>query len=179
MNGADDDVGGGHGKTDVVDAAYRAHFSEILLFICSRVQCDLTSQDLAQDVFVKFSRAAGRDHIVNPRAFLYRTAKNVIIDHYRSEKARPQDMVDVFDMKDDLSQDAPSVEQRFIFKQTLASLLGQVRAMPSLRRSIITLYFLREERQADIARTLNICQSTVEKNIHRAREQIHATIGPL
>ena len=168
MNGADEEIDGGHGKTDVVDTAYRAHFSEILLFICSRVQCDLTSQDLAQDVFVKFSRAAGRDHIVNPRAFLY-----------RSEKARPQDVVDVFDMKDDLSQDAPSVEQRFIFKQTLASLLGQVRAMPSLRRSIITLYFLREERQADIARTLNICQSTVEKNIHRAREQIHATIGPL
>jgi RNA polymerase sigma factor (sigma-70 family) len=66
-------------------------FSQRLLnFIRSRVGRTEDAEDILQDVFYQFSRV---NNIINPieniSAWLYRAARNRIIDHHRKKKDEP------------------------------------------------------------------------------------------
>lgn len=68
------------------DKLYRDYCSEL----CSRLRRSFGTgppdpEDAAQAAFAKFAALEDRDRIRNPRAFLLTTARNIILDHKRSE----------------------------------------------------------------------------------------------
>jgi len=66
---------------------FTGYKQKLLNFIRSRVNQIEDAEDILQDVFYQFSRV---DNLVNPientSAWLYRAAKNKIIDHYKKKK---------------------------------------------------------------------------------------------
>lgn len=70
---------------------FRLYAPEIVAFVRNRVgEGPPDADDIAQQSFAKFAGlgAKKRSEIENPRAFLYRTATNLITDHFRSAAAR-------------------------------------------------------------------------------------------
>jgi RNA polymerase sigma-70 factor (ECF subfamily) len=71
--------------TTNVETAWTDLSSRLRKFIRGRVADDATTDDLLQDVFLKISRRG--DDWENSRhleAWLFRVARNAVIDHYRT-----------------------------------------------------------------------------------------------
>lgn len=54
------------------------------------VGCQETAADLAQEAYIRLARVPTSQVIVSPLAFLFRTAMNLALDHFRKEKFRGQ-----------------------------------------------------------------------------------------
>lgn len=56
--------------------------AQMLRFIARRVESPEAAEDLTQEVLLRLVNIEG--HIDNPTAWLYRVARNVLVDHYRT-----------------------------------------------------------------------------------------------
>jgi len=69
---------------------FKAYQQRLLKFIRSRVNRSEDAEDILQEVFYQFAKV---DDLVNPienaAAWLYRAARNKIIDHYKKKKDAP------------------------------------------------------------------------------------------
>ena len=67
-----------------VQAIYRAHNDWLLGWLGKKTQCPELARDLAQDTFVRVLKKAGRgERVGQPRAFLVKVARGLLIDHWR------------------------------------------------------------------------------------------------
>ena len=67
-----------------LDASWDETFERLRSFIAARVRDDDVAADIAQDVLVRNIAAGALDRVDNPTAWLYRSARNAVIDHYRT-----------------------------------------------------------------------------------------------
>jgi RNA polymerase sigma factor (sigma-70 family) len=69
---------------------FNLHRERLLQFIRSRVNLLEDAEDILQEVFGELARADGLvKPVENAAAWLYRAARNKIIDHYRKKKDEP------------------------------------------------------------------------------------------
>jgi RNA polymerase sigma-70 factor (ECF subfamily) len=71
-------------RPDTGPATSQVH-SRLQAFIARRVESPEVAQDLTQEVFVRLARREDGE-LADPTAWLYRVARNTIIDHYRSRR---------------------------------------------------------------------------------------------
>ena len=66
---------------------YDDYLEPIYRFVFLRVNSKEIAQDLTSEAFTRYWESFKKDSgaIQNPRAFLYKTAKNLVIDHYRAK----------------------------------------------------------------------------------------------
>lgn len=64
-------------------------------FFLSRGCSPAMAEDLTQDVFVRVLAYPHLNLVANPRAFIYRTATNLLLDSRRAERCRPTASLDV------------------------------------------------------------------------------------
>jgi RNA polymerase sigma-70 factor (ECF subfamily) len=67
-----------------LDASWDETFERLRSFIAARVRADDAAADIAQDVLVRSIAAGALERVDNPTAWLYRSARNAVIDHYRT-----------------------------------------------------------------------------------------------
>ena len=67
-----------------LDASWDETFERLRSFIAVRVRDDDVAADIAQDVLVRNIAAGSLERVGNPTAWLYRSARNAVIDHYRT-----------------------------------------------------------------------------------------------
>ena len=67
-----------------LDASWDDTFERLRTFVAARVGDDEVAADIAQDVLVRSIAAGALDRVDNPAAWLYRSARNAVIDHYRT-----------------------------------------------------------------------------------------------
>ena len=70
--------------TDRLDASWAATGDRIRGFVASRVGDPELAADITQDVLVRSIASGKLDRVDNPTAWLYRSARNAVIDHYRT-----------------------------------------------------------------------------------------------
>ena len=80
-----------HAGTD--NDAYRAMRTQLQAFIARRVESPQAAEDLTQEVLLRLVRS-NADELADPAAWLYRVARNVIIDHYRTRRPDPAGVED-------------------------------------------------------------------------------------
>ncbi len=77
--------------------AWHAHEAELLAYLTHQLHDSVLAQDLLQEVFLKSMRLGrGFCTLDNPRAWLYRVAKNAVVDQARSAKPHcelPHDLI--------------------------------------------------------------------------------------
>lgn len=122
------------------------------------------AEEVVQDVFVRL--LAGR---VEPRGegLLVRMARNLAIDRLRRrrhrEAARPA-------VAATTAAAVAGPEAAVAAREDLRDLVGLLAAMPARRRRVFLLDRLDGMPQAEIARTLGVSLSTVEKDLRAALE---------
>jgi RNA polymerase sigma-70 factor (ECF subfamily) len=141
-------------------------------FLARRVDSPEVADDLTQEVLLRLLQHQD-SAVENPTAWLYRVARNVLIDHYRSRgsyrrlhTADPAlaDMV----LAEEPFADDPQAAQREV-AGCLRSLVDQL-AEPY--RSAVTAVDLDGRTQTEVARALRLSVSGMKSRVQRGRRQL-------
>ncbi|HWD47429.1 MAG TPA: sigma-70 family RNA polymerase sigma factor [Actinomycetota bacterium] len=141
-------------------------------FLARRVESPEVADDLTQEVLLRLLQHQD-SAVENPTAWLYRVARNVLIDHYRSRgsyrrlhTADPAlaDMV----LAEEPFADDPQAAQREV-AGCLRSLVDQL-AEPY--RSAVTAVDLDGRTQTEVARALRLSVSGMKSRVQRGRRQL-------
>lgn len=71
--------------TDYLDLTrlYRMHAGDLNGYLRQRVRCPALADDLCQEAFLRLSQRPSTESLEEPRAYLFRIANNLMIDHHR------------------------------------------------------------------------------------------------
>jgi RNA polymerase sigma-70 factor (ECF subfamily) len=143
---------------------------ELLNFLARQVNDRDTAADLAQESFVRVLTAESSGQaVLDMRAFLYRTARNLVIDQHRRNEVRRHDDLDAW--PEDQHLPAPQhlqPEERLASQQVIRAYVATIEALPARCREAFVLHVFDDCSHARIAQHMGISVSMVEKHIVRA-----------
>jgi RNA polymerase sigma factor (sigma-70 family) len=158
-----------------MDVLYARHWGELCHYLKRHFGPGPPDpEDVAQDAFLKFAAINDRDAIDNPRAYLFRTAHNALIDEHRRLALRRATAAD---------GDAPPVsddrtpERVLVGQERLEILTRSLRGMPAVRRRSFLLNRLQGLSCAAIARITGYSESAIKKHIDLALRDLEAALS--
>lgn len=145
------------------------YYRELLNFLHRQVNDRDTAADLAQESYARVLAVqhAGRD-ILDVRALLYRTARNLLVDQHRRAAVRRHDDLDA--MSEAEQPAAPQhlqPEDALVSQQVLHAYVGAIERLPPRCREAFMLHVFDELTHAQVARHMGISVSMVEKHVVR------------
>lgn len=147
--------------------------AELRTFVQHRVRDEHTAEDLTQDVLTRFAaQLASKDPPRDPTAWLFRVARNAIVDHYRKRQPATGD-------GDDLGALALAVADEPVvdgLAQLRASFRQFVHELPGPDREAVLLTEYEGLTQQQLADRLGIPLSTAKSRVQRARARLAAAL---
>ncbi|CAM3600015.1 putative RNA polymerase sigma factor FecI [compost metagenome] len=147
-------------------AVLENYYRELVSFLCARLGNRQAAEDIAHDAYIRVLERSGGSEIEHPRAFLYRTALNLVIDGHRRGLLRQVEPLEVLDSDERFFSPAPSqsmdLNQRLELMQRALAELSQPCRESFLLRKLDGLS------HPQIAERLGISRSVVEKHIVNA-----------
>jgi len=146
-------------------AVYDAYHEPIYRYIYRQVGEAETARDLTADVFYRLLRAAQKNGALVPdaKAWLYRTAHNIVIDHYRRQKHRNH-----LPLNEDIAggnDNLPNLAERNILT---AQVRNALQHLTPDQQQVIALKFLHEMSNREVATVLDKPVGAVKSLQHRA-----------
>lgn len=142
------------------EALFVAHHRQLFRYLCQAVGQPELARDLTQDVFVRVSRATVPDAPAQQvRAWLFRIARNLAVDHHRQRASRPEVVAEVETPK------AATQHLAFVVNQTLARLADLDRDV-FLMREVAGLSY------DEIAGACDVSADAVRSRLRRTRLQL-------
>lgn len=124
-----------------------------------------TADDLAHEVFLRAAGCPQLGELRNPRGFLRRIARNLIIDRVRRQP-RPSTIVPLFETIDTAS--APEQEAGLHERETLAAYEDSLALLPARTARIFAMSRVERKTYRQISEELTITPATVEYHMMRA-----------
>jgi RNA polymerase sigma factor (sigma-70 family) len=146
---------------------FHQHAAALRRFLLWKVKSSDTAADLTQEAFLHLAQREKTKEIHDLRAFLYRTAVNLATDYLRKERRRQTTSSDLAEFTA-LPDEAQRLEEATAAKQKLAVLRQALAELSPLCQRIFELNRFQGLTHAQVARQLNIAESTVQKNLSRA-----------
>lgn len=150
-----------------ISSMYADHILDLRAYLARRIACRETASELAQETFLRLISADLGRAIRNPRALLFRIAKNLAIDHYRAKDplhSRCDDLAE----HETLPSESPAPDQIVFSRQMLERLCRAIETLPPQCRKIFILHKFEEKPHAEIAASYGITLNAVEKHLVRA-----------
>ncbi|XOV79905.1 MAG: RNA polymerase sigma factor [Aestuariibacter sp.] len=123
-------------------------------------------EDIVQETYVRLCQLEQPKSISEPKSFLYRTAKNLALDHLKRAETRLSDeWDDSSEMELTGAQLADSTFEQASSSQQFSHFCEAVRQMPVQCRRVFVLKKVYGYSQKEISKMMNISESTVEKHI--------------
>lgn len=159
-----------HGDTDAFRHLYEHHAPALCNFIARRTPSREVAEDLVQDCFIRVWKARER---LNPaqsfKAYLYRIARNRVIDWYRSRHPDTNELSGL-ELADAVDPHRFAVQDRIA--KALANLSSQQRQVFCMSRFDALTY-------RDIAAVLDISVKTVEVHMGHALKRLRSALQDL
>lgn len=145
--------------------AYLLNSDGIFRFCFFRLSDREIAKETAQEVFVRaWQYLINGGEIKNLRAFLYKTASNLVIDQYR--KRRPQDSLE--SLQESAGYEPPAkAEPDWIERLSGAEALALLQRLPEPYREAIIMRYVEELSLTEIAQALGQSENTIAVRIHR------------
>lgn len=154
--------------TERPDANWAETLDRLRAFIAARVGDKDLAGDITQNVLVRSIASGALDRVDNPTAWLYRSARNAVIDHYRTRRIH-EPIVDL-----DLwpNPDAPDNEPNEATRALAQCLKPMLAELPDAARDALTRVDLHGETHQHAAEELGISVSGMKSRVQRARRQL-------
>ncbi|MFT6492155.1 MAG: RNA polymerase sigma-70 factor (ECF subfamily) [Porticoccus sp.] len=164
--------------------AVEAYYEELRQFIRRRTGSPSMAEDVVQETWIRANTTsvALPD---NPRAYLYRMAGNLAVDHVRRRQAWERVAQPVegepgeegsASQLDGMLGHAPGPLEAVISQKEMDALSDAVRELPDKCREVFLLYRGHGLTMREIADRLSISDKTVEKHIARAMVHCRARL---
>lgn len=159
------------GKEERFDRVFRTYRVQLYAFFLGRTGCREEALDLVQETCTRLWRNLERvqpEHQAE-RLWLYRTAKNLLTDHYRKTvRKAPTSLGDT---------EVPSLggaEENL----DLRCLLEAIGRLPAQRREILTMSVVGQMSSDEIGEILNRPAGTIRYELSKAREELAKEVDP-
>lgn len=150
---------------------YHRHRSELLAYLTRRVNCRETANDLLQDAFIRLMNSEVAK-IGNVRAFLYRIANNLSIDHARRNRVRGiNDEQELQGLAGDADPQSSAIAGK-----TLEHLQRLIDGLPSPTREVFLLARVEQLSYKEIAIRLGLDARAVERHLNKAMAHCAAVL---
>lgn len=160
-----------------IEELFQEHCQRLTNYIRKKITSNEDAEDIAQHAFIRVQMAAGNSDITNPISYLYQTASNILIDMKRREKlhdAYIHSMVSTSALDSnmvDSSYSTPGPDRIVSAQHELQRIESAVEKMPEKQRQAFLLHRVKGLTYAEIATTMNMSVSSVEKYIFTALKQ--------
>ncbi len=160
-----------------IEELFQEHCQRLTNYIRKKILNNEDAEDIAQYAFIRVQAASKTSDISNPISYLYQTASNILIDMKRREKLHDAYIHSVmntnaFDTNVVESVYSTPGPDRIISAQNqLKRIESIVEKMPEKQRKAFLLHRIKGLTYAQIAETMNVSVSSVEKYIFTALKQ--------
>lgn len=152
-------------------AAYNENRDSLKRCLTQRLRCPEVAEDLIQETWLRIANGENGSALGNPRAYLFRIASNLAIDHHRRETRRSE----IVNQAGDTiiaGADELTPERHHLARAELASMKRAIAALPARCREVFYLSRFEQVPRHEIARRLGISMTTVEKDLRRVLRQL-------
>ncbi|MBI5443730.1 MAG: RNA polymerase sigma factor SigZ [Deltaproteobacteria bacterium] len=146
-----------------MDRVWREYHDELRGFVAKRVNDPAVADDIVQDVFLRVLEK--RDSLRSGeklRGWLYRIARNAIVDHYRAR--RPQE-----ELPDSLAAAAEEEDEERARNDIGRCLAPMVSHLPAGYREAVVLSELEGKSQKEVAALQGLSLSGAKSRVQRGR----------
>jgi RNA polymerase sigma-70 factor, ECF subfamily len=154
-------------KSDSKDAfteLFRRYYSSLCYFTELLISDRSVAEEIVQDLFVTLWQK--KDKIVittSLKSYLYMSVKNRAINHIRKFRTiHLSDQIRELCICDETPDDVLQT------KELSSTIREAVDSLPNQARKVFTLRYFNNEKQKDVARIMNLSESTVEKHMMNA-----------
>lgn len=142
---------------------FEAYNDRIFRFIYFQVKDRSQALDITQEVFVNIWQYIGRGkEIENPEAFLYKTARNEVIDFFKKKKALSLD-----GLLDEGFEPGKEEFEEYLKKDDLIFLSNLINDLNPKEKQIMVLRYIEELPIEEIAEQFNKSANAMTVQIHR------------
>lgn len=159
-------------NTDVIETLWHKHYADLRRYIYRRLPVDQV-EDALQTVWLLALEAMrrGNGYTDNARGWLFRIARNLLIDMYRwHERHAPVDLEDTL-------PDGGSVTDRVLARLEAQQVRRSVNKLLPTQAEIIRLRYLEGYEFAEIAERMDMTVGAVKAHAQRAYRRMHADLG--
>ncbi len=146
---------------------FRRFGADLLRRASKRVESPDVAADIIQDAFLRLLNSPPVEIVENKRGYLYRIADNLAIDHLRSRTLRRNRFVSL-DVVQNMPADPPDAETTLTYKRAAEHLARAIEELPPRCRQVFLLNRFDGLTYREIAQTLAISTSMVEKHMMKA-----------
>jgi len=151
-----------------IDALAREVHHALADHMRARMRGAAEADDIAQESWARVTSAIARGGpIANLRAYLFRIARNLMIDHRRRVALDVEHWV-ADDVVARIPDPRPNAEAQLITRDELRRMDAIIAAMPSRPRQVFRLSRFEGQSYAEIGRQLGISRQTVHDHMTRA-----------
>ena len=136
----------------------------------------LDPDDVIQESYAILAALKSVDHIDNPRAYLFQTAKSLLLRDLRRAKIVSIEAVDDLESLGAVSDEA-SPEKQVSDRHEMRRLAALIETLPRRCQEVFRLRKIDGESQKAIARRLGLSEKTVEKHVAKAVHRLMDAMG--
>ena len=154
---------------DLLGDVYRRYSQELCAYVRQKFGSGPPDpEDVVQTAFERFAGLDAPEAIDNPRAFLYRTSQNIVIDHYRATTTRDKHVEQEKNQAEQKSLDDSTPENVLIAKERMEIVQQVVENLPNRQRQLVLLNRFHQVSYAEIARRTGMSQTEIKRQVARA-----------
>jgi RNA polymerase sigma factor (sigma-70 family) len=156
-----------HISRNILQIWFQHYSSDLLTFFCRKVG-EPDADDLVQEVYLRALTYPSAAAIIKPKAFLFRIATNLVVDHVRKQSHRQHDNYEEIEDRTITSLLGP--EDSLRGSERLEKFRDALAQLPADHRQAFLLNRFDGLSHAEIAEFMGISDKTVQRYIAKAFE---------
>ncbi len=159
-------------RDSFISDLHRTAGVDLLRYLTHMLGSRDAAADVAQDAYTRILTQADPVAITHPKAFLFKVAGRLALNHIRLSKRRHFDNVIAFDERDHGIPTRMNPEDEQHRHQELMIAMGAVASMPERTREVFTLHRFKDFSYGEIAEQLDISRKTVEYHMSKGLKHL-------
>lgn len=152
---------------------YDKYVKNIYRFIYIKVANRQIAEDLTQDVFLKaWQHLVDKKKIKSFQAFVFRIARNSVVDHYRSNNNQELPLEYIGELEDITKSITSEIDK----SMEAAALLEEIRKLKPEYQEVLILRYVEELSIDDISDVMQKDNNNVRVTLHRALSKLKQII---
>lgn len=140
------------------------YYKELLYFIRKNTSNKDYAQDIVQETYSRVISVENKQKIIDKRAFLYKVARNIIIDKARQSKKQKEISYE----ENKYIGNVHESEESILEQDRKMILMKELQKLPEKRKEAFVLHVFEGYSRQEVANIMGISVTAVEKHISRA-----------
>lgn len=161
------------GDIEAFGALYERYLERIYRYIRVRVAEETIAEDISENVFLRAYESIDRyqERGFPFSAYLYRIARNQIVDYYRKRKEEAP-----IEAADQTIADTQNLEDGLILSDQVQEILAALETLPEDYQEVIRLRVVLDMPTSDVAKWMNRSEGATRVLLHRALKAIREAV---